>query len=333
MPVVTNPEHFYRLGSKGCVMNYKLLRWSLLFLLITSFAFAQSSFWVPTAGPLRISVSALALNSQGHVYAGTYTKGMYRSTDNGTSWVQINNGLPEARIYSIGISRSPRNHDNIFVATHGAGVYRSTNNGERWYRVGFNDTSKYIESIAIDIEGNVFASAHHIWYDRSTLYRSTDNGSYWEVAEINNPLVNTATISLLVPTSGKYNGKVFAGTNWGVYRSVNAGDDWERMVPVGTNFEVNSIAINFKGEIYAAASDSSVYKSVDSGMTWSKSKVTNDKVLSLIVNPNGVLFAATYGSGMYRSLDDGKTWHSLQSGLDNELMLCVAYADAGDYST
>ncbi len=258
---------------------------------------------------------------------------MYRSTDNGTSWVQINNGLPEARIYSIGISRSVRNHDNIFVATHGAGVFRSTNNGERWYRVGFSDTSKYIESIAIDLEGNVFASAHHIWYDRSTLYRSTDNGAYWEVTEIDNPLVNTATISLLIPTTGKYKGKLFAGTNWGIYRSENFGNNWERIVPVGTNFAVNSLAINYKGEIYAAASDSAVYKSVDSGMNWSHSKVTNDKVLSLAVTPNGVLFAATYGSGMYRSLDDGKTWHSLQSGLDNELMLSVVYADAGDYST
>ncbi|TAK60879.1 MAG: choice-of-anchor D domain-containing protein, partial [Bacteroidetes bacterium] len=167
----------------------------------------------------------------------------------------------------------------------------------------------------------------------STMYFSDNNGAYWSRIEIDNPLVHTSTPFLLIPTRGKFNGQVFAGTNWGVYRTLNDGIDWERVVPVGSNFQVNSFTVSYRGDMYAAASDSAVYKSTDEGLHWNKVGVTDDKVLSLAITPNGVLFAATYGRGVYRSLDDGASWHSLNSGLENELMLSLVYAEAGEKST
>ncbi len=310
-----------------------LLRWTVCLFLFTAIAFSQSSFWVPTAGPLHISVSAMAINSQGDVFAGTYTRGIYLSTNNGGSWGQVNNGLPLSRVYAIAVSQAQRNHDYVFVATRATGVYRSSDKGASWYPAGLADDSTYIEALATDQDGNLYASSHHTWNNISTIYRSTNNGSTWMNMYLENPLVHTNIPFILAPTSGKYTGNIFAGTNWGVYRSTDDGISWGRVVPTGSNFQVNSFAVNYRGDMYAAATDSAVYKSRDGGLHWDKVSVTIDKVLALAITPNGVLFAATYGSGVFRSLDDGASWQSLQSGLEDELMLCLVYVDAGPFDT
>jgi hypothetical protein len=35
------------------------------------------------------------INSSGHIFAASGISGIYRSTDNGINWVQVNNGLTD----------------------------------------------------------------------------------------------------------------------------------------------------------------------------------------------------------------------------------------------
>ena len=74
-------------------------------------------------------VTSLAISSSGDVFAGTWYGGVYRSTNNGSSWTLTSNGLPFANEpgYSLAINSS----GEVFAGTNG-GVYRSTDNGSRW---------------------------------------------------------------------------------------------------------------------------------------------------------------------------------------------------------
>lgn len=68
------------------------MRTILMFLLVPLSLCAQN-FWEQTNGPVGGTVTALATNSNGDLFAGTDGGGVFRSTDNGNSWFQINFGL------------------------------------------------------------------------------------------------------------------------------------------------------------------------------------------------------------------------------------------------
>jgi hypothetical protein len=53
------------------------------------------------------------------VFAGTWGGGVYLSTNNGTSWTQVNSGLGNTNIHSLGVSGT-----NLYAGTIGSGVWR-----------------------------------------------------------------------------------------------------------------------------------------------------------------------------------------------------------------
>ena len=54
-------------------------------MLSSSLSIAQD-FWQQTTGPNGGVIRSLAINSTGHVFAGTSGGGVFRSTNNGASW-------------------------------------------------------------------------------------------------------------------------------------------------------------------------------------------------------------------------------------------------------
>ena len=54
---------------------------------------------------------------------------MFRSTDNGESWTEINNGITVPFIISL-VTNS--NGDIFAGADFGGGIFRSTDNGDSW---------------------------------------------------------------------------------------------------------------------------------------------------------------------------------------------------------
>jgi photosystem II stability/assembly factor-like uncharacterized protein len=98
--------------------------------------------WIETDSGMtgRTTTQVLALvASDAYLFAGTYKKGIFRSSDNGISWDTINSGLTTLDVWSLAVSGN-----NLFVGTWFGGVFRSTNNGDSWTAVnsglsGYND--------------------------------------------------------------------------------------------------------------------------------------------------------------------------------------------------
>jgi hypothetical protein len=65
------------------------------------------------------------------VYIGTFNDGIYRSTNGGTSWQVINNGLGSSDIRSIAID--PVNPEVLYAGSgNGLGIFKSENGGDLW---------------------------------------------------------------------------------------------------------------------------------------------------------------------------------------------------------
>jgi photosystem II stability/assembly factor-like uncharacterized protein len=141
----------------------------------------------------------------------------------------------------------------------------------------------------------------------------------------------------------RVNGSILAGTSDGVYRSVDAGQSWQ---PVGLpGCEVLELSAAPDGElVYAGSRPAALYRSRDSGATWSEvesfarsfdpdtwglpvpSWPPGARAHSIVVdaaNPRRCLVGIEVG-GVVISDDDGETWSTIMPGGDPDIHVIVA---------
>ena len=111
------------------------------------------------------------------IYTSLIDGGVFRSTNNGTTWSSASNGLPSdshASMVALAI-----NGGNIFASTNNlnepnpSGVFRSIDNGANWTVVN-NGLSDTIVNALISYDGNLFAGT------TTGVYLSTNNGDNWQ---------------------------------------------------------------------------------------------------------------------------------------------------------
>ncbi|MHB8581410.1 MAG: T9SS type A sorting domain-containing protein [Ignavibacteriaceae bacterium] len=239
-----------------------------------------------------------------NIFEGNNGGGVYLSTDNGASWAPVNSGLTCMDVWSFAVSGS-----NLFAGTSGGGVFLSTNNGTNWTPVNTGITKPldwpgiWVTSFAVS-GTNLFAGTYE-----NGLFLSTDNGNNWK--PINSGLTDKYIWSLAVTGSN-----IFAGTHSGIFLSTNNGTSWTQVRYTGSC--VYSLAVSGTN-IFAAVYGSGVFLSSDNGNSWSSvnSGLTNLLAYSLAVSGKN-LFVGTYeGDGVFLSTNNGTSWTVVNSGLTN----------------
>ena len=101
--------------------------------------------------------------------------------------------------------------------------------------------------------------------DQGTIIRSVDGGETWEIRQMEN-----TQIRFTASTSNKQNKIWLAGIdinlNGKLYFSENSGSTWE-LISEHPFLEYNNLFV-FEDEVAFASSDSTVFKSIDSGLDW-----------------------------------------------------------------
>ncbi len=105
------------------------------------------------------------------LFAGTWDGGVFLSTNNGTNWTAVNNGLTNLYINSLFVIGN-----NLFAATR-AGVFNSINLGTSWAPVNSGLTDLYVYALGV-IGTNLYAST------AQSVFVSADNGVTWTAASL-----------------------------------------------------------------------------------------------------------------------------------------------------
>ncbi len=138
-------------------------------------------------------------------------------------------------------------------------------------------------------------------------YRSTNHGQSWERMEIRDAIIYT----FFQHSSGR----IFAGTQWGIYCSDNDAESW-RVIGTGLmNYRYQCFAEDSKGYIYSGTTGRTggkyygVYRSRDLGETWTELHNGLDvyNVNQIIIDTTDIIYAATE-KGVFYSLNDGDSW-------------------------
>jgi len=253
--------------------------------------------------------------------------GVYRSTDDGQSWQQWNNGMGNRVVGRM--IQHPTNSDILYAATNG-GIFKTTDAGTSWFSV-FNGNHKDIvfkpnDPSVLYVAGN------------GNFYKSSDDGDNWQ--QITNGIPNGGrSVIAVTQADPEYvycllsNGDAYKGTwlstdggesftqksnspnimSWGC-NGGSGGQAWYDLDIAADPLDKNTI---FAGGV-------NCFKSTDAGTTWEISShwygdcgvpSVHADLHVIEYNPlNNRIYAGNDG-GIYYSPNGGSSWPEISNGL------------------
>jgi len=186
------------------------------------------------------------------IYVAPWIGGVFKTTNNGTTWRSLFDGQSTLSIGDVTLS--PSNPDIVWVGTGdaftsrssyaGNGVYKSTDAGQTWTNMGLRD-SQHIARIVIDPNNPdvVYVAAMGHLYSRNSergVFKTIDGGVTWhKVLYIDD---NTGVIDLVMDSrdpavlyAATYDKTrlpwrmINGGPKTGIYKTSNGGHDWTRL--------------------------------------------------------------------------------------------------------
>ena len=95
-------------------------------LLIVFYTTITNAQWTLCNKPSGVLPFSLVIHDD-VLYMGTVSNGIYRSTDGGSNWTQINEGITSMQIWNIAYVNGA-----LFASSTGGMVFKSTNGGNNW---------------------------------------------------------------------------------------------------------------------------------------------------------------------------------------------------------
>ncbi len=206
---------------------------------------------------------------------------IFKTEDSGLSWKEI---YTEPGVGSLVLSMEidHQNSKNIYAGTDKGLIMFSENSGETWKNLTW--TSGPVYKIAIDFSDSnlvyfaIFDEKVIMTRDGGKTFVGIEGGGWEE-----NKVTPTSPTALATDPENSY--WVYAAGREGLMRSKDKGENWEMLKILSKSDEqsIQTIAINpvnFNEIFYGAGQ--ALYKSIDSGITWSTVPFNTKGLISLI---------------------------------------------------
>jgi photosystem II stability/assembly factor-like uncharacterized protein len=269
--------------------------------------------------------------------------GMYKSVDAGKTWTHLglrnSQGIPALAV-------DPRDPNRIFAAVLGhpyganeeRGIYLSTDGGQNWQKVLSKSENVGGSDVEIDASNPdvVYAALWELrlgpWEDGNQyngtgggLFKSTDGGQTWRplanglpkgMIQINLTIAPSQPSRLFAAVASA-RGENAPGSDVGVYRSDDAGENWQRITtdgrPAGRigGGDLPMPKVDPKNPDIVYCTSTVTMKSTDGGKTWASFRGApgGDDYQNMWINPNDPNIILLVGDqGALVTVNGGKTW-------------------------
>jgi photosystem II stability/assembly factor-like uncharacterized protein len=291
----------------------------------------------------RIDDVAVVESNPSIVYIGVASGGVWKTTNNGTTFQPVFDKEGVSTIGDIAIAPSdpsvvwvgsgePNNRQS---SSWGDGVYKSLDGGKTWKNMGLEGTH-HIGRVVIhprNPEIVYVAALGHLWGANAErgVYKTADGGKTWaQVLKINDDTgVSDIAMDPESPdtlyaaayqrrrTPYGFNG---GGPGGGIYKSVDGGTTWKKLakgLPYENGGDTGRIGLDIYRKdpniVYALVQHEKggIFRSEDKGETWKKMSDTDPRpsyYSQVRVDPNNDLRIWVLGAQMFYSEDGGKNF-------------------------
>lgn len=313
-------------------------------LIVVCVAASASAQWEWMEGPSGGTVNSFFVSDDGTIYASTPLAGVYRSTDDGASWVAtvftggsepILAQSPSGTMYMVdnftnGIYMSDDHFTSysMFTGPDGGGnlesvyafsddvlvvagrfsgslrFYRTTDGGSNWSET-FDAGVQAFFPIYIEMDAGLYVAFELVATPRFT----DDMGATW--TDMPNPGGGGGVNPLIITDQGT----LLAGNANNLQRSTDGGNTWAEISPGLAGF-ATILAQATDGTVYVRSTFNSLMSSTDDGQNWSavdNDLPDGDSYFALVGTPSRLLMGGEYG--VHASSDGGATWGWSHEGL------------------
>lgn len=340
----------------------------LLFVLLSfsQFSFAQLDFSIlkyRDLGPARGGrvTSVAGVDSQPNTfYMGATGGGVWKTEDYGTSWKNVSDGF--FKTPSIGAIRvAPSDPNIIYVGTgsdgmrsnviQGKGVYKSIDAGKSWTHIGLEQTGQIgaVEVHPTDHNVAFVATIGQPFRANAErgVYRTKDGGKNWKQV-----LTLSDTTGFVDVEFMPSNPNIIYASAWrtirkpwtiisggqenGIYKSINGGDDWQR-VGKGLPDLMGKIDLAVSPAdskvlyalVEAKGKEAGLYRSDDQGETFKQMSYHENLLFrafyftNVTADPQDANVVYSIGIRFMKSIDGGKSWTRIRTphGDDHDLWI------------
>lgn len=287
-------------------MNHRILYYIFIYLLLLTIIHAQEPELIGPFGGRAIFIKIHPANSA-EVYVSSYTNGFFRKEQDGTVHI-IKNGFGHEAVQFFELSKSNPN----IILTGDFNYIISKDNGKSW---------KYLfdsEYVTFGVINPLDSRMIYVFRKNNELWKSFDEGDSWvKLMTFENKLC-TMTIA---PNDTAL---LYLTTLDGIYRSTNAGNNWEKMSSAGgwRTFKMSINPLN-KNSIYLHK-EGLLLKSEDGGRTLRDLGLT--EVSDFVVNPKDTTIIYTLSGdpvfvpdgAILKTTDEGKNWTQVKNGIETQ---------------
>ncbi len=281
-------------------------------------------------------------------YCGTWLGGTWKTTDDGARWTLLE-GAP---VSATALSMNPDDYNTVYLADRASPtIWRTSDGGETWEEIAnFRRDGAFLVNRVLSDGDTLYAATFGPGIHGGKLYKSSDGGEGW--TDITGTLPRSVLDVALDPTNPDI---IYVTTHvFGAYRSADGGETWEEMTGFpnigGYDIEVDPVnpevlyACGLGGctvpdwcmvpHGYTFSDDSGVYKSTDSGSTWSQVLATGNECRAVRIHPQDheMIFATAMDDGLQVSTDGGESWASYNLGLVTTVLTSCAVAGESIYA-
>lgn len=289
----------------------------------------------------RINALAVVENEPSTFYVGTASGGLWKTSNNGTTWTSL---FDDDATSSIGdVAVSPSDPQIVWIGTgeannrqsssFGNGVYKSIDSGKTWSHQGLAD-SGHIGKVVIDPlnPDRVFVAAlGSLWSagGERGVFRTLDGGRSWKQVLKIDKNTGVATLALDPVNANVLYAAAYqrrrtpwgfdgGGMGSGLYKTLDGGEHWAPLtagLPEGPLGRIGVAVFHGDPNIVFALvehkTEGGLYRSSDRGESWTKINDLNPRPMyysKLFLDPTDADRVYVLGSSFHVSDDGGQSF-------------------------
>jgi len=287
---------------------------------------ALSKWSWPTGNYKYVHADIHTLDFYGNnLYCGS-DGGVFRSSNNGSTWTDLTSGLKISQFYRLGGSSTDASI--IMAGAQDNGSYLQKNNS--WTHVTGGDG---MECLVDYSNANTMYSTSQY----GNVYKSTNGGNSFNgiTGSITSEDGAWVTPYMLDPVN---HNTIYLGYE-NVWKSTNAGAFWYTISNFTSGDKLRSLVVTpSNNNVIYAATYNEIYKTTNGGTNWTNisAGLPSTSISYITVhntNPN-ILWLSMSGNSngvkVYHSIDGGSTWSNISGNLPNIPINCIVYENGSN---